>query len=123
MTQRIYIPVATDSGGDYTITIPRVRGYFVGIKFADTDLDAGTTLSVVGVTTGVTLISGTLGSTSFDRQVRVPVHGTDLVAVTYVDGGSNTVPVYDALFVDDELTVTVASGGNTTTGEVWLQFA
>ena len=121
--QMITVPVITDAGGDFTQQTPHVQGDFLQMRYVPdggSPLDTDTDLDVVGTTTGVVLVNhDSIGVTAFDRRYRGATHGVNGAASLYAAGGK---PIEDYINVSEELTVTIANGGNALLGTFYFWF-
>lgn len=110
---RITFDIATDGSGDYSGNSFQVEGAFLQLLFANTDLATGWDLTIVGADSGITLFDGTnLGTSDFTKAPRQAAHDT---------AGTDTL-YDDFIYVNERLTVTVAQGGATKTGTLYLWF-
>jgi hypothetical protein len=120
----VTVEATTDSGGDFSTTLRGVSGAFMQARYipdATTPLDTGADLDIVGATSGVVLVNhDNIGTSAFTKCYRQATHGVDGSASLYASGGE---PVEDYIFVHGEdLTFTIANGGNTLSGVFYLWF-
>jgi hypothetical protein len=122
--QMITVPVTTDAGGDFETTLRGHWGAFLQARYipdATNPLDTGTDVDLVGATTGLVLLDiATLGTSAATFAPRQATHGVDGSASLYAAAGE---PVEDYVTVyGEDLTFTIANGGNTLSGTFYLWF-
>ncbi len=113
--ERHRVSVTTDASGDFTGFTGVVTGRVVTVKVTNTDLDAGTDITVTGDISAVAVVTltNTNSGTFAPRQATHDVAGA---ASLYAAAGE---PVEDYIWVANErVKVVVASGGNVKTGTV-----
>lgn len=91
------------------------------VPHASTPLDTGADITVVGDTTGLVFINQTnIGTSAFTKSPRQATHDTAGAASLFAAGGE---PVEGFLYAGGEdLTLTVAQGGDTKSGKLYLWF-
>ena len=117
----VTVPFTTDASGDFSTTISNAAGEFLQARYDRGNVATGADITVVGATTGLSLLALVdAGTADITRAPRQPIHDTAGVASLYAAAGE---PVEDFIYVGGEqLTVTVAQGGNTTSGTLYLWF-
>lgn len=118
------IAFTTDASGDAVVTAQSERGALVGIVYEPDDTDtpaAGTTLKVEGVQTDrVVLNAVNVGATRKEYSPRFPTHDPD---GTVIEHEATASPVSEPMrLANEQLKLTVASGGNAKKGVVTLLF-
>ena len=115
--------VTTDASGDDSVALGHVTGRFLQLRYipdGTNPLATGADLDVVGDTTGVVLVNhDNIGVSAFERRYRAPTHDEAGAASLYAAAGE---PVEDYIVVDENLTLTIANGGNTDSGTFYLWF-
>lgn len=122
MISRITVPILTDASGDFSSETPPVHGRILQYRYVpdgtsplDTNADLDIVLSESGLVVADIAAIGTSGVTKAPRQA---THGVDGVAALFASGGE---PVEGAIYCAGEaLTVTVANGGDTKRGMLYV---
>lgn len=108
--------VVTSAGGAYSSDAILVKGILLRISYkpdATTPLDTGADLTITETATGLTIYTqANIGTTAFTKLPR------RLIAST-ADGADSTT-LFDYLPICDKLTVTIAQGGATKSGTIFL---
>tara|TARA_Y100000310_G_C20681921_1_gene816475 strand:+ start:1652 stop:2020 length:369 start_codon:yes stop_codon:yes gene_type:complete len=116
----VTVAIATDAAGDFTATVGEAFGRLLQYRIVDTDLDAGCDLDLVGGVTGFVYINhDSMGATQ-ERSPRAPTH--DVAGAASLYDTTDSEPVEDYMFVAEDLDLTIANGGNTKTGTLYLWF-
>lgn len=122
--QLVSVNILTDPSGDFSSRTPKVSGRFVQWRYVPDDSDplaTGGDLDIVGAQTGVELVDvDSIGTSAITRAPRQATHDVDGTASLYADAGE---PVEGYIFVNEPLTVTVANGGDTLAGTLFLWIA
>ena len=121
-SQLITVPITTNAGGAFSATTPVVDGEIVQYRYVPdgtSPLDTGADLDIVGSVTGLVVSNqDNIGTSAFTKSPRTPTQDATGAASLYAAGGE---PVEDRIFVTGEsLTVTIAAGGNTLRGTVYI---
>lgn len=114
------VSVTTDGSGDATVYSTQTFGTVVAVRYvphASTPIDGAGTLVVTDNSTGLQVLSVTLGSSSRDFWPRAFTVTTTGAVALYAGGGSN---VLDLVPVAGAVKVVVASGGATKSGTVYI---
>ncbi len=119
----ITVPIVTDGAGAYVATTPRVGGRFLQWRYVNhaTVMDNNWDIDIVGATSGLVLVNqdNIAGGTAFTVAVRQPTHDAVGAASLYAAAGE---PVEDYIWVNEALTLTIAQGGATKQGTIFLWF-
>lgn len=125
--QRFTVPLATNAGGTQTTTTSdagvngQVTGRVLSVYYVpgSTPLASGTTLTITGETTGTPILTVTnLGTSAVNFAPRQATQSTANAASLYAAGGT---AVTDHIYLANErIQVAVSSGGNTTTGTLYI---
>jgi large exoprotein involved in heme utilization and adhesion len=115
----VTVSIATDSSGDFTDTIAAPHGRLLQYRVVDTDLAAGTDLDLVGTVTGFVYINHDSMGSTLERSPRAPTHDVLGAASLYAGSG---LAVEDYMYVAENLDLTIANGGDTKTGKLYLWF-
>jgi len=117
----ITVNIATDGSGAFTQKTPEINGNLLQMRYVvdgTTPLPNTADLSITGTQTGISYFSTTdVGSSSFTKAIRQATHDTAGVASLYAAAGE---PVEAEMAVAEQLTVTVANGGDTKVGTLYL---
>lgn len=116
------IAIATDGSGDFTTTIRGAGpGRFLQWRYIPNTMDTGADMDLVGATTGVVLINmDNLGTSNFTKCARQPTSDVLGAASLYAAAGE---PVEDFIYIGvEDLTLTVAQGGASKAGTLYLWF-
>lgn len=111
---RHVVAITTDASGDFTGYTPVVNGFVQGVRFVDTDLDAGADITVTCDVSGQAIVTLTNQANTATVLPRAATHDVAGAALLYAAGGaavSDLIPV-----ADERIKVVVAQGGNATTG-------
>lgn len=124
-TKMFRIDIATDSSGDFTVNTPVTSGKVVQVRYVvdgTSPLVTGADLTITAETSGVQIAAhSNIGTTSFTRVYKQATHGVDGSASLYAAPGE---PVEDYVYVAQEsLTVTIAEGGDTKVGTLYIYVA
>ena len=123
MTIRIEkFAVTTDGSGDWSETREIKAGALLQMRYivdGSSPLATGWDLTIAGALTGFVYFNATnLGTSSFQASPRVPTVDSLNAASLYAGAGE---PVEDLSYVGDEdLIVTVAQGGDTKVGTIYV---
>lgn len=124
MVDIVKVAITTDASGNFSKTVAVPSGAFVQYRYvphASTPLGTGADLDVTGATTGFVYANqDDIGTSAFSKTPRVATHDVAGVASLYASGGE---PVESAAFVGEPLTVTIANGGNTLSGTLYIWIA
>lgn len=116
MLQRTKISIATNGSGAFSQSVQMQSGYLKQVRYVvdgSNALDTGWDLSITEDDTGVNLLTmANAGTSSFTRLPR------DFVA-NHADGVVSTTNV-DAIAVVGDITVTIAAGGASKVGVLYL---
>jgi hypothetical protein len=120
--QLITVAITTDASGDFSKDIQPQSGRLLQCRYVPdgvSPLDTGADLDIVGATTGFVYVNqDDIGTSAFTKAPRQPTHDATGAASLYAATGE---PVEDHMFVGGEaLTVTIANGGNTLSGNLYL---
>ncbi len=116
----VTIPVTTDGAGDFSTTTPHVSGKFLQMRYVFGTLAATLDLDIVGTTTGTIYVNhDNIPAANATFAYRQPTQDVAGAASLYAAAGE---PVEDYIYVNEELTVTVAGGGATASGTIYLLF-
>lgn len=119
--QVITVSVTTDASGDASKTTPRVNGRILHYRYvpaASNELDTGADLDIVGAVTGIVIANqDNIGTSAFTKCPRQPTHDATGAASLYAAAGE---PVEDYMWVNEPLTLTIASGGNAKSGTFYI---
>lgn len=117
MSEQIKVSIATNASGAYSEDVGPVYGLFAQLHYkpdGTSPLDTGADITIASKTSGMTLASlSNIGTSAFTRAIRLPGYDTSGTAT----GSSELIAVGGEI-----LTVTVAQGGNTKLGTLWLTF-
>ena len=118
------VSVTTDASGDASKTITGARGRLLQYRYVKpgaNELATGADIDLVGAITGIVLIGqDDIGTSSFTKAPRQATHDTTGAASLYAAAGE---PVEDYIWVHGEdLTFTVAQGGNAKSGTFYFWF-
>jgi hypothetical protein len=117
--QLLTVSITTDAGGDFTITAPSGGGLVKQVRYVvdgSSPLDTGADLTITDTKTGANILTMVnIGTSSFTRLPR------EFVA-NPADGVVSSTNVAE-IPIHNEITVTVAQGGNTKLGTVhiWVE--
>lgn len=118
------LAVTTDGSGAATAQSGRIRGYIHQVTYVppgSNALDANYDFTLVGVTTGQTVLAVTNGDGNAARWApRQPLHAAaDASALLYADAGK---AVTDRIAIDEAVLLTIAQGGNAQSGTFYVVF-
>lgn len=119
------ISILTNGSGAYSVTIRAPgMGRFLQYRYVpdgSSPLDTGADIDLVGATTGVVLINhDNIGTSAFTKVAKQPTSDVTGAASLYAAAGE---PVEDFIWLSGEdLTFTVAGGGDTKLGTLYLWF-
>ena len=117
--QMIKIDIAVDGSGDFTTDTPHVEGRFLQYFLDYGDTATGADLDIVGKVSGQIIVNhDSLGTADIQRAPRQPTHDKAGAASNY--SSTNSEPVEDYYYVNEELIVTIANGGDTKVGVLYL---
>lgn len=124
----VTVSIETNSSGDFSKSVPIPGGVCALVQYryvpagGGANLDTGADLTVAGSRSGFSYVSQTdIGTSAFTKAPRQATHDTAGVASLYAAAGE---PVEGLLYVGGEpLTVTVAQGGDTKSGTLYMWFA
>jgi hypothetical protein len=109
------VTIACDSSGDFTVDTCHISGMFIGLFYkpdGTAPLPSTADLTITGKDTGFPYYAeGDIGTVN-----RVDIVETEVVDET----GTAVTGVTDKMPVDEALTVTIASGGASDAGELWI---
>lgn len=116
--------VTTDASGDFEIALTGALGRFLQYRYvpdATSALDTGADIDLVGDVTGIVLLNhDDIGTSAFTKAARQPTSDAAGAASLYAAAGE---PVEDYIWVNGEnLTFTVANGGNVLSGVFYFWF-
>jgi hypothetical protein len=121
--QVISIAITTSAGGAFSAALGRVKGRFLQYRYVphgSSPLDTGADFDLVGARTGVILIDHSdIGTSAFTKVAKQPTSDVLGAASLYAGAGE---PVEDYIWVNEDLTFTVAQGGNVLQGTLHLWF-
>jgi hypothetical protein len=122
--QLVTVNILTSAGGAFSQDISAPLGRLLQYRYVPdgtTPLDTNADITVAGKTTGLSFINqANIGTTAFTKAPRQPTHDETGAASLYAAGGE---PVEDYMFAcGEQLTVTVAQGGATKAGKLYLWF-
>lgn len=124
MIYLVTVPITTNSSGDFSATTPHVRGFVHQYRYVPdgtSPLDTGADLDIVGSVSGIVVANqDNIGTSSFTVAPRQPTHDTLGAALVYAENGE---PVGDRIAINEPLTVTIAAGGDTKSGTLYLWIA
>lgn len=125
MTTVATVPVTTSAVGAFTTTISAPAGALLQYRYVPdgtNPLATGSNIDLVGATTGFVYINqDAIGTSAFQKLPRYATHDETGVASLYAVTGE---PVEDEMAVGaEQLTFTVASGGNAKLGTFYFWFA
>jgi len=115
MAHWIDVDIETDASGDHVIVTPIVNGRVSTVMFADTDLAAGLDITIATTDTEQTVLALTNQAGSITVNPLQQARDTGGTALTYDGTEPVSVPIYAA---NETITVTVAQGGDTKTGNI-----
>lgn len=122
MVQLITVEIATNSSGAFSTTFPVNGGRLMQYRYVPdgtAPLATGADIDVVGATTGFAYINqDNIGTTAFSKLPRQATSDEAGAASLYAGSGE---PVEDAAVIGGEqLTVSIAEGGDTKVGTLYL---
>lgn len=124
MAKLIKVAITTDAAGAFSTTIAAGDGAFVQYRYvphASTPLDTGADLDIVGATSGFVYVNqDDIGTSAFSKAPRIATHDVAGVASLYAATGE---PVESVAYVAEPLTITIAQGGNTLSGTLYIWLA
>ena len=110
------VSVITDGAGDFSTSADFEGGFLLRISYVPdgtSPLDTGADLTVTESNTGTAVYTqANIGVSAFTKLPRLPI-------ASAVDGVDSTT-VFDYIPVNDKLTVTIAAGGASKVGIVYL---
>jgi hypothetical protein len=120
--QLITIGITTDAAGAFAKEVSPQSGRLLQYRYtphATTPLDTGADLDIVGSTSGFVYANqDNIGTSAFTKAPRQPTHDDTGAASLYAAAGE---PVEDHMWIAGEpLDVTIANGGNTLSGTLYL---
>lgn len=113
---RHVIPITTDASGDGSANLGHLSGLFLKIYYVpgSTQLLTGTTVTITDGQTSETLYShASIGTAAFTRY---PRH-----VIADAEDGSESTTIFDYIPLHAQITLTVASGGNGTSGTFYIE--
>lgn len=114
------IVIVTDGSGDFTVDTTKLQGRFLQYRYVpdpSTPLSNMTDITVVGKKTGFTMLAlVNIGTNAFQDAPRQDV--SDDAGDLYLFATSKEVP--DHIYLDEQLTVTIAEGGDTLSGTFYM---
>lgn len=115
----IQVDILTDASGDFTYDTGPVNGTIDWYRYVPGDLSANWDLTIAGKRSGVSIVANTtMAATAAQLAPRQPTSDAAGAASLYASGGE---PVEDRIAVaDEQLTVTVANGGATKSGTLFI---
>ena len=119
------VAITTNASGAFSATTPALSGRVLQYRYVPdgtSPLDTGADLTIAGANTGIAVITAlNIGTSAFQKAPRQPTHAiSDASALLYAAGGT---AVSDCVWIDEPLTVTIAQGGNTLKGTVYIWIA
>lgn len=109
------ITIACDGSGDFSAETVHMNGMFIGLFYkpdGSAPLPSTADLTIVGAVTAFPYYAeGDVGTVA-----RVDIVETEVVNET----GTAVSGVTDKMPIDEKLTVTIANGGASDAGEIWL---
>ena len=124
MVDIVKVAITTNGSGAFSSTVAVPSGAFVQYRYvphASTPLDTGADLDITGATTGFVYANqDDIGTSAFSKAPRIATHDVAGVASLYAAAGE---PVEAAAFVGEPLTVTIANGGDTLSGTLYMCIA
>lgn len=115
--QRFPVTVTTAADGSATAYSDPVNGLLSQIRYAKTDFDDGSTITVTSDETGETLWTEANVNASAIRAPRQAVHSTAGAALLFAAGGA---AVTDMIAVSGKIKIVIAAGGNAKTGTFYF---
>lgn len=121
-SQLITVAITTNGSGAFSATTPAVDGEIAWYRYVpdgSTPLDTGADLDIVGSVTGIVVSNhDNLGTSALTKAPRMATADETGAASLYAAAGE---PVEDRIFVTAEsLTVTIANGGDTKSGTLYI---
>lgn len=117
----VTVSILTSGAGAFTTKTPEINGSLLQMRYVvdgTSPLPNTADLSIAGTQTGISYFStGDVGGSSFTKEIRQATHDTAGAASLYAAGGE---PVEAEMAVAEQLTVTVANGGDTKIGTLYL---
>lgn len=112
------IPITTAADGSATKTVGKIIGRILQIHY-DGGFANSANISIVTATNGQNVwVETGIANSAAVRAPRQPIHAQDGTALLYASAGE---PISDFIYVDNEdLTITIASGGNAQTGTLTI---
>lgn len=116
------IEIVTNSSGVFSAETQVLTGRLLQYRYVPdgtAPLDTGADLDIVGSTTGYVYVNqDNIGTSAFSKAPRQATHDETGAASLYASGGE---PVEGYLYMAGEpLTITIAAGGNTKAGKLYL---
>lgn len=115
------LDIVTSSGGAWSQTITPRPGHLRQYRYvphASTPVDTDGDLDVVGAQTGFVYVNqDNIGTSAFQKVPRYATHDETGTASLYAAGGE---PVEGVMAVAEPLTATIASGGDTKKGTLYI---
>lgn len=117
----VTVAITTDASGDFSAPV-QANGRLLQYRYVpdgSSPLDTGADLTISGATTGFAYVAqSNIGTSAFAKAPRQPVHDSAGAASLYAVAGE---PVEDYMWIGGEqLTVTIAQGGNALSGTLYL---
>lgn len=117
----VTVAITTDASGNFSAPV-QANGRLLQYRYVpdgSTPLDTGADLDIIGATTGFIYINqDDIGTSAFTKVPRQPTHDNTGAASLYAGAGE---PVEDFMWIGGEqLTVTIANGGNTLSGKLYM---
>jgi hypothetical protein len=120
--QTITVAITTSSGGAFTTDTIPVSGKVVQYRYVpdgSNPLDTGADLDIVGAVTGVVVANqDDIGTSAFTKAPRQATH--DATGAASLMDTTDSEPVEDYIFINEPLTVTIANGGDTLSGTLYI---
>lgn len=115
------IAILTDASGNFEDKTTPIKGKLLQLRYVpdgSSPLATGADITIIGQSTGFAYYSqSNIGTSAFQKAPRQPIHNDAGVASLYAAAGE---PVEDFMYIDEQLTVTVAQGGNALQGTLYL---
>jgi hypothetical protein len=113
--------ILTNGSGAWSGSVSPRAGHFRQYRYVPdgtTPLDTGADLDVAGTQTGFVYVNqDNIGTSAFQKLPRYATHDETGTASLYAAGGE---PVEGVMAVAEPLTVTIASGGDTKKGVLYI---
>lgn len=122
--QLVTVAIATSSGGAFSTSVVPQAGLLLQYRYVPDDtspLATGADLTIVGAESGFSYVNqANIGTSAFQKLPRHATSDEQGAASLYAGSGE---PVEDKMAVGGEqLTVTIAQGGDTKAGTLYLWF-